>query len=76
MRASGEMDDRFDAAQHFVPVGGGEIAQRDIGGTLGVLRGECAYDRDVRDAGFRKLCAERAANEAAGAGDQNLAAWR
>ena len=73
MRASREMDNGFDAAQDFVPVDSGEIAEGDVGRALRVLGGECAHGRDVRGAGFSKMSAERATDEAAGAGHQDLA---
>jgi hypothetical protein len=70
------VDDRFDATEHFVPIGRGKIAERDVSGAFRVLGRERAYDRDVRDTGFRKVCAERAPDEAGGAGHQDLAARR
>jgi len=76
VRASREVDNGFDIAQDFVPVDSGEIAKRDVGRALRVLGGECAHRRDVRGAGFRKVRAERATDEAAGAGHQDLAAPR
>ena len=77
MGKTGEMDDRVDAGQGFVPISRGKVADDSRAGVLAVSA-ERTHGRDIRYAHCRQMPAEGVANESVRAGDKHLATnlWR
>jgi hypothetical protein len=72
MGTTGEMDDRVDAGQGFLPVSRGKVADNNRAGVLAVSTAH-AHGRDIGHADCRQMPAKGMANESMRAGDEYLA---